>query len=215
MTLVLTTYDWVPEWPRGHVRDLRIRWLMEELGRPYLIETVPLKDKTASHLHSQPFHQVPFIRDGDLALFETGAILLHLAAGTDLMPEQRRPVIQQWLFAALNSVEVFSIAWILPKFFDRDEAAAAKREPLLRQRLSQVQDALADREWLTGDAFTVADLLMADILRLPAQNGLLDDLPGLAAYLERATDRPAFQKALADQMAHFRAADDRAAQAAR
>ena len=208
MTLVLTTYDWVPDFPRGLVRDIRVRWLLEELGRPYAIETVPLKDRTADHLAHQPFHQVPFILDGDLTLFESGAILLHLAEGTALMPAARRPHVQQWLIAALNSVEPFSMAWILAKFFDKDDAHAARREPLVRQRLSQLQAALGDRPWLTGEDFTVADLLMADILRLPAQNGFLDDLHQLAAFVERATDRPAFRKALADQLAHWRAADE-------
>ncbi|MGN7868302.1 glutathione S-transferase family protein [Paracoccus sp. 22332] len=209
MTLVLTTYDWVPDFPRGFVRDLRVRWLLEELGRPYRVETVPMKDRTAAHLASQPFHQVPFIRDGDLTLFETGAILLHLAQGTALMPDAQHAQVQQWLIAALNSVEVCCIAWILAKFFDKDEAGAALREPLVRQRLAQVQAAMAGRDWIAGDAFTAADIIMADVLRIPAQNGLLDDLPQLAAYLERATARPAFRKALADQMAHWRAADAR------
>lgn len=211
MTPVLTTYDWVPEFPRGFVRDIRVRWLLEELGRPYSVETVPLQDKSAAHLDSQPFHQVPFLRDGELTLFESGAILLHLAEGTELLPEATRPLVQQWLIAALNSVEPFSIAWVMARFFDQDEAGAARQEPRLRQRLAQVQAALGDRPWLTGDRFTVADLMMADILRIPAQNGLLDDLHGLAAYVERATDRPAFRKALADHMAHWRAADDRMA----
>lgn len=206
MTLVLTTYDWVPDFPRGFVRDIRVRWLLEELGRSYTVETVPLREKSAAHLDSQPFHQVPFIRDGDLTLFESGAILLHLAHGTDLMPDAQRPLVQQWLIAAMNSVETFSIGWLLPKVFEQDEAAAARREPLLRQRLAQVQAALDGRDWLVGDRFTVADLLMADVLRIPAQHGLLDDLHPLAAYVERATDRPAFRKALADQMAHFAAA---------
>lgn len=211
MTLILTTYDWVPEFPRGFVRDIRVRWLLEELGRPYAVETVPLRNKTAAHLDSQPFHQVPFIREGDLTLFESGAILLHLAEGTDLMPADRRPVVQQWLIAALNSVEPFVMAWLIPKVFEKDEAAASRREPALRQRLDQLQAALDGRDWLAGDRFTVADLLMADILRAPAGHGLLDDRHGLAAYLERATGRPAFRKALADQMAHWRAADDRRA----
>jgi glutathione S-transferase len=214
MTLVLTTYDWVPEFPRGFVRDIRVRWLLEELGRPYTVETVPLREKSPGHIAHQPFAQVPFIRDGDLTLFESGAILLHLAEGTALMPEDRRPQVQQWLIAALNSVEPFIMAWIINKFFDKDEAGAARREPLLRQRLEQLQTALGDRDWLTGDSFTVADLLMADMLRIPAQNGFLDDLHGLAAYAERATARPAFGKALADQMAHWRAADERQAGAA-
>ncbi|WP_207102086.1 glutathione S-transferase family protein [Paracoccus shandongensis] len=213
MTLVLTTYDWVPEFPRGFVRDIRVRWLLEELGRPYQVETVPLREKSPDHIAQQPFAQVPFVRDGDLTLFESGAILLHLAQGTPLMPEAQRPHVQQWLIAALNSVEPFVMAWIIPKFFDKDEAGAARREPLLRQRLNQLQTALGDKDWLVGDSFTVADLLMADILRAPAQNGFLDDLHGLAAYVERATARPAFGKALADQMAHWRAADARQASA--
>ncbi|MFC3167064.1 MULTISPECIES: glutathione S-transferase family protein [Paracoccus] len=211
MTLVLTTYDWVPEFPRGFVRDIRVRWLLEELGRPYQVETVPLRQKSADHIAQQPFAQVPFIRDGDLTLFESGAILLHLAEDTVLMPGDRRPQVQQWLIAALNSIEPFIMAWIVNKFFDKDEAGAARREPLLRQRLEQLQASLGDRDWLMGDSFTVADLLMADILRIPARNGLLDDLHALAAYVERATDRPAFRKALASQMAHWKAADDRMA----
>lgn len=209
MTLVLTTYDWVLDFPRGFVRDIRVRWLLEELGRPYQVETVPLREKSPDHIARQPFAQVPFIREGDLTLFESGAILLHLSEGTVLMPDAQRPQVQQWLIAALNSVEPFAMAWIIPKFFDKDEAGAARREPLLRQRLGQLQAALGGKDWLMGDGFTVADLLMADILRIPAQNGLLDDLHGLAAYAERATDRPAFRKALADHLAHWRAADEK------
>lgn len=207
MTLILTTYDWVPQFPRGFVRDIRIRWLLEELGRPYEVETVPSREKSAEHIARQPFAQVPFIRDGELTLFESGAILLHLAEGTDLMPEAQRPLVQQWLIAALNSVEPAVMAWSTPRFFDKDEAAAARREPLLRKRLAQVQAALAGQDWLVGNRFTVADLMMADILRIPAENGLLDDLHALAAYVERATDRPAFRKAMTDHMAHWQAAD--------
>ncbi|WP_410218145.1 glutathione S-transferase family protein [Paracoccus sp. (in: a-proteobacteria)] len=214
MTVVLTTYDWVPEFPRGYVRDLRIRWVLEELHRPYRIATVPLRDKTATHLARQPFHQVPLLRDGEVELFETGAILLYLAKDTLLLPKDRYWQAVQWVMAALNSVEPFSMAWILAKVFDRDEAAAAKREPLLRQRLTQLQAGMADRDWLDGGDFTVADLLMADVLRVPAQQGLLDDLPLLSAYLARATSRPAFQKARDDHMAHWRAADAAQPQAA-
>jgi glutathione S-transferase len=206
--IILTTFDWVPEMPRGHVRDLRVRWLLEEIGRPYTVETVPLRQRSPEHLARQPFHQVPMIRDGDLSLFESGAILLYLAEGTDLMPPgDDHARVTQWLIAALNSVETFALAWLISKFFDKDEATAARQEKLLRQRLGQLQDALDGREWLVGDRFTVADLLMAEILRLPAQSGLLDDLPGLSAYLERCVSRPAFAKALADQMAHWRTAD--------
>jgi glutathione S-transferase len=210
MTLVLTTYDWVPDFPRGFVRDIRVRWMLEELGRPYRVETVPLRDKSPDHVAQQPFAQVPFIRDGDLTLFESGAILLHLAEGTVLMPQAQRPHVQQWLIAALNSVEPFVLAWIVNKVFDKDEAGASRREPMMRQRLAQLQASLGGRDWLAGDGFTVADLLMADILRIPARNGFLDDLHGLAAYVERATGRPAFGKAMADHLAHWRAADEKA-----
>lgn len=212
MTLTITTYDWVPDMPRGHVRDLRIRWLLEELGRSYEVDTVPLRDKTPEHVARQPFAQVPMIRDGDLSLFESGAILLHLAEGSALMPEgDDRALTVQWLIAALNSIEPWALAWFVAKFMHEDEAAAARHEDLLRRRLSQLQAALAGRDWLVGHGFTVADLLMADILRLPAARGMLDDLHPLAAYLERATGRPAFAKALADQMAHWAAADARQA----
>lgn len=210
MTLVLTTYDWVPEFPRGYVRDLRIRWLLEEIGRPYQVDTVPLREKSAAHIARQPFAQVPMILDGDLSLFESGAILLYLAEGSALLPKgQDHPRTVQWLIAALNSVEPGALAWIVAKFFDKDDVTAARRESFLHERLAQLQEALKDRDWLVGGGFTVADQLMSDILRIPAESGLLDDLPQLAAYLERATDRPAFRKALADQMAHWQAADER------
>lgn len=206
--VVLTTYDWVPDMPRGYVRDIRIRWLLEEIGRPYRVETVPLREKTATHFARQPFGQVPMIQDGDLSLFESGAILLHLARGTDLLPSGDDGArVVQWVIAALNSIESFLIPWAVAKFFDQNQAAAARQEELLRPRLSQLQDVLQDRDWLVGDRFTVADLLMAEILRIPAEAGLLDDLPRLAGYLERATSRPAFTKALADHMAHWQAAD--------
>lgn len=210
MTLVLTTFDWVPEFPRGHVRDLRIRWLLEEIGREYEVDTVPAVERSAEHLARQPFAQVPMIRDGDLSLFESGAILLHLAEGTELMPEGKdRALTLQWVIAALNSVEPFALQWEIARFFDEDEAAATRLEAPLRQRLAQLQAALEGRDWLVADRFTVADLLMSDMLRIPAQAGLLDDLHGLAAYAERATSRPAFGRAMADHMAHWRAADAR------
>lgn len=206
--IILTTYDWVPEMPRGYVRDLRVRWLLEEIGRRYTVDTVPMRDKTPAHFARQPFGQVPMIRDGDLSLFESGAILLYLAEGTPMMPQGDDGArVMQWVIAALNSIEPFAIAWAVAKFFDQNEAAAARQEELLRPRLSQLQDALAGGDWLVGERFTVADLLMAEILRIPAGAGLLDDLPKLAAYLERATSRPGFAKALADQMAHWQAAD--------
>lgn len=208
--VTITTLDWVPEFAHGYVRDIRIRWVLEEIGRPYDVDTVPLEEKGPDHFSRQPFGQVPMLKDGDLSLFESGAIIFHLAEGTPLMPDgDDRARTLQWLVAGLNSVEPFMMQWASAKFFDQDEAAASRFEKSLRERLSKLQDALADRKWLVAGDFTVADLFMADILRIPATNGMLDDLPQLAAYVERATARPAFNRAMADHMAHWHAADAR------
>ncbi|SIS57774.1 glutathione S-transferase family protein [Paracoccus saliphilus] len=212
--VTITTLDWVPEFAHGYVRDIRIRWALEEIGRPYDVDTVPVQEKTPEHFSRQPFGQVPMLKDGDLSLFESGAILLHLSEDTALMPvgdDRARTV--QWLIAGLNSVEPYMMQWAIAKFFDEDEAAAARFEKSLRERLSMLQDALAERDWLVDRDFTVADLFMADILRIPAANGMLDDLPKLAAYVERATARPAFGRAMTDHMAHWHAADAKKAAA--
>ena len=205
--LTLVTYDWVPEMPRGHVRDIRVRWLCEEIGRPYRVETVPLREKSPGHFRQQPFGQVPFIREGDLTLFESGAILLHLAKGTALLPEGDDGArVLQWVIAGLNSVEPWVTNWMIARLFRNDPAMIAEAMPLLTLRLTQLQDALGSRDWLLPRGFTVADLLMADILRIPDRDGQLAAFPHLAAYMERALARPAFRKALADHMAHWQAA---------
>ncbi len=205
--LVLVTYDWVPEMPRGNVRDLRVRWLCEEIGRPYRVETVPLRGKTPEHFRQQPFGQVPFIREGDLVLFESGAILLHLAKGTALLPEGDDGArVLQWVIAALNSIETWTLPWQVAKLFRKDEAEAEQAAKLALQRLDQLQAALGGRDWMVADRFTVADLLLAEVLRIPAAHGLLENLPTVRAYHDRALARPAFGKALADHMAHWQAA---------
>lgn len=206
--VTITTYDWVPEFARGYVRDIRPRWVLEEIGRPYDVDTVPGADKTLEHFSRQPFGQVPIMKDGDLSLFESGAISLYLSENTHLMPSgQNGAKTVQWLLAGLNSVEPYVMQWATAKFFDNDETAAARFEKSLHGRLGHLQTALKGREWLVDSGFTVADIYMADVLRVPAGNGLLDDLPILADYLERATARPAFIRAMADQMAHWHAAD--------
>lgn len=208
--LTITTYDWVPEFARGYVRDLRIRWACEEAGLPYRIDTVPVRNRTAEHLARQPFHQVPMLRDGEVSMFESGAIVLHLSEKSGaLMPRDPagRAAVQQWLIAALNSIEPWVFRWILPKVFEKDEAAAARAFPLLDQRLTQLEAEMKGREWIAGDAFSGADILMADVLRIVQAEGGLEKHPGLAAYVARATARPAFRKAHADQIAHFEAAD--------
>ena len=112
MSVIVYTYDWLPEFPRGFVRDLRVRWALGEIGRPYEVATVPVYPKSDAHRALQPFGQVPMIKDGELTLFESGAILLHLAEGTPLLPSGRRAEVTQWLIAALNSVEVASGGWM-------------------------------------------------------------------------------------------------------
>src|SRR5262249_32306781 len=118
--LILTTFDWVPEPPRGYVRDLRVRWALEEAGLPYRVESVPFRDRNADHFAHQPFGQVPWLTDGDITIFESGAILLHLGELSEkLMPTdpRGRNEAMEWLFAALNSVEMASLPWSMFKFF--------------------------------------------------------------------------------------------------
>lgn len=205
--LAIWTYDWVPKGPRGFVRDLRLRWACEEAGLAYDVRTIPFEDRETNHLARQPFGQVPFLTDGALELFESGACVLHLARKSDhLMP--RNPAGQaetvQWMFAALNSIEMVSVPWWFLKISGE---ADNKLAGWLGKRLDQLEAVLGDREWLAADRFTAADLLMADVLRVPAVRAF-GDRPASEAYVARATGRPAFRKAHADQTAHFAAADD-------
>jgi len=204
--LTIWTLDWVPEGPRGFVRDLRLRWACEEAGLPYEIRTIPFDDRETNHLARQPFGQVPFLSDGTLEMFESGAGLLHLARKSErLMP--RDPAgeaeTQQWTIAALNSIEMISVPWW---FLEISGAEDNRLAGWMEKRLGQMEQVLSAREWLVGDRFTVADLLMADVLRIPKVRAY-GDRPVTEAYVARMTDRPAFRKAHADQLAHFAAAD--------
>ena len=209
--LVLTTFDWVPEMPRGYVRDLRVRWALEEAGLSYRVQSVPFGARGAEHFAHQPFGQVPWLTDGDLSIFESGAILLHLGERSSaLMPSdpRTRSAVIEWLFAALNSVEAASLPWTIFKF-SGDIAETPGRTHLdafLESRLQRMEAVLAGREWLAG-TFSVADILMADVLRLVDRFDGLAQYPACRAYVARATARPAFVKAHADQLAHFAAAD--------
>ena len=206
--LVLTTYDWVPDGPRGYVRDLRVRWALEEAGLPYCVASVPFQVRGADHFAHQPFGQVPWLTDGDLSIFESGAILLHLGErSTALLPADPRSAAIQWLFAALNSVEMASLPWWLLRPADGSPSPAWERfDAFLEARLGHLEPVLAAHEWLAGD-FSVADIMMADVLRLIDRFDRLASHPAARAYVTRATARPAFVKALADQLAHFAAAD--------
>ena len=204
--LTIWTYDWVPAGPRGFVRDMRLRWACEEAGLGYALRTVPFEDRGPEHLEHQPFQQVPFLSDGEVELFESGAGLLHLARKSEkLMPRDAAGEAQtlQWTIAALNSIEMVSVPWWFL------EVTGAKENGLtgwLKSRLDHVERVLAAREWLAADRFTVADLLMADVLRVSKVRAF-GDRPATERYVARITDRPAFKKAHADQMAHFAAAD--------
>ena len=209
--LVLTTYDWVPEWPRGYVRDLRVRWALEEAGLPYHVESTPFRDRGTEHFAHQPFGQVPWLTDGDLSIFESGAILLHLGErGGKLMPTElrNRAETKEWLFAALNSVEMASLPWALMQVWDDSGHSPIQKrfDDFTKLRLTRMEPVLAGREWLTG-AFSIADIAMADVLRLVDRFDGMKDYPACRAYVTRATARPAFVKAHADQMAHFARAD--------
>jgi glutathione S-transferase len=210
--LILTTYDWVPEAPRGLVRDLRVRWALEEAGLPYRVESTPFRDRGPDHFAAQPFGQVPWLTDGDLTIFESGAILLHLAGKSQaLMPADARGRSEavSWVIAALNSVDLPSQPWALFRFmgFPGQSPEAKFVEDFLKARLDRMEAVLAGREWLAAGRFTVADLLMADVLRQVHRFDGLANYPACRAYVERATGRPAFRKAYDDQLAHFAAAD--------
>lgn len=205
-TLTIWTLDWVPEMPRGFVRDLRLRWACEEAGFKYTVRSIPFEGRETNHLQRQPFGQVPFLDDGEVQLFESGAALLHLARKSEkLLPRDAKGEAEttQWLFAALNSIEMLTVPWWF------QEISGVQDNPLqgwMTNRLGQLERVLAEREWLAANRFTVADLLMADVLRV-AKVRAFGDRPASEAYVKRMTDRPAFKKARADQLAHFAAGD--------
>ncbi|HRD27852.1 MAG TPA: glutathione S-transferase family protein [Caulobacter sp.] len=204
--LTIWTYDWAPEGPRGFVRDLRLRWACEEAGLDYRVQTIPFEGRETNHLDRQPFGQVPFLTDGDLEVFESGAGLLHLARKSDrLMPQDPagEAATLQWTVAALNSVEMVTVPWWFLNICG-DEVNGLTG--WMSQRLDHLERVLGEREWLAADRFTVADLLMADVLRVPKVRAF-GDRPATEAYVARITARPAFRKAHADQMALFEAAD--------
>jgi len=204
--LIVWTYDWVPEGPRGFVRDLRLRWACEEAGLAYSVRTVPFDGRETNHLSRQPFGQVPFLSDGELEIFESGAGLLHLARKSEkLMP--RDPVGEaqtlQWTIAALNSIEMVTVPWW---FLEVTGAQDNHLTGWLKSRLDHMESVLKEREWLAADRFTVADLLMADVLRVTRVRSF-GDRRATESYVTRIIERPSFKKAHADQMAHFAAAD--------
>jgi glutathione S-transferase len=205
--ITVWTYDWVPEYPRGHVRDIRLRWAMEEAGISYTVKTVPFDGRGADHMARQPFAQVPFLDDGDIRLFESGACLLHLAEKSELlMPRepQAKAETLQWVIAALNSVEMVTVPWWVISF---SKPSVNPLADWMRMRLEHLEAFLTERDWFAASRFTVADIMMSDALRILMRVGALDGYPVLTAYVKRACAREAFQKAFRDQVTQFEAAD--------
>jgi glutathione S-transferase len=208
--ITVTAYRWVPAFARGLVRDLRVRWALEEAGLPYHVELIDLEKKdSAEYLAWQPFGQVPAYEQGSVRLFESGAIVLHIAEQSDvLMPPDAagRARVRTWLFAALNSIEPSVQELTGMDLFHGDEAWTEQRRPqvesTVRKRLGALAAWLGEREYLET-RYTAADLLMVAVLRNLRHTDLLAQFPTLKAHSERCEARPAFQKALRDQLADF------------
>jgi glutathione S-transferase len=205
--LTIWTYDWVPAGPRGHVRDIRLRWACAEAGLVYEVKSVSFKDRGPDHIANQPFGQVPFLQDGDISIFESGACWLHLARKSEtLMPRDPKGEAEtlEWTIAGLNSIEMVSVPWW---FIGLSGTKDNPLEDWMMSRLERLHAVLATREWLAAGRFTVADIMMSDVLRVPKVLDATQKFPALRAYVDRAVSRPAFKQVRADQMAHFAKAD--------
>lgn len=207
---VVTAFDWVPPFARGLVRDLRVRWALEEIGAPYDTELLNARaPRPEDYIARQPFDQVPAFADGKMQIFETGAILLYLGDRDErLLPAdgQARWSAISWLFSALNSVEPVVQRIVTYDLRHKDEPwAPGAREAALgmcQQKLMRVNDALDGKDWLAG-TFSVADITMVTVLNILRHTELVAEYPALAAYKQRGEDRPAYRRALDAQLADF------------
>ncbi len=209
--ITLTTYDWVPDFAAPLIRAFRVRWALEEAGMPYQVRKITLgpEQRSPDHLLRQPFGQAPAIEIGGLVLFESGAIALHIAEQSEtLLPQDSgaRARAIGWLFAALNLVEIVVQELAGIDLFHAEEAWAQERRPqveaLLRDRLAMLEKALGTKDYLQG-SLTLGDLMMSDVLRILRHTAILDEYPALKHYRERCEARPAFMRAMADQMEGF------------
>ena len=207
----ITAFRWVPSFAQGLVRDLRIRWALEEIGQHYRVRLLDAtKPRPQEYFCEQPFGQVPIYKDDQVELFESGAILIHLGLQDDrLLPSDPSGRMRgiAWLIAALNSVEPAIFPLLMINIFNKGEAWTEEAGPKfierLNGRLQCMSDALGDKEWLEG-RFTIGDLMLVTVLRQLRGTGILDRFSNLAALVKRGEDRPAFQRALSDQLAVFR-----------
>jgi glutathione S-transferase len=208
MTIVITAFEKSPDGGKGLARDTRVRWALEEVGQPYDVRLLSFPAmKEPAHLRLHPFGQIPTYEEGDLALFETGAIVLHLAqCHAGLLPDDAnaRARAITWMFAALNTVEPVILELATARIFEGDKPWAKERLPLvedrIRNRLGQLSARLGDAEWLDG-GFSAGDLMMVSVLLRAKSSGIPDEFPNLAAYVARGEARPAYKRAFAAQLA--------------
>jgi len=213
MTPTITAFERSPDGGRGLARDMRVRWAFEEVGQPYDVRLVSFKAmREAAHLRLHPFGQIPTYEEGDLALFESGAIVLHIAERhAGLLPNDAnaRSRAIMWMFAALSTMEPPIVDLAVAKLVEGKEAWSEQRLPLVEQRirarLGELSGRLGDADWL-DDAFSAGDLLMVSVLLRLKSSGMLNDYPSLSAYVARGEARPAYQRAFAAQLAVFTAA---------
>ena len=216
MTIVITAFDRSPDGGMGLARDTRVRWALEEVGQPYEVRFVSLQTKAEpGHLRFHPFGLIPTYEEGDLVLFETGAIILHIAERHEgLFPADAdaRARAITWMFAAVNTVELPILELVTVKILEGDRPWAEERLPLvkdrIRDRLVQLSARLGDADWLDGP-FNAGDLMMVSVLLRLRPSGLLEEFPDLAAYVARGEARPAYERAFAAQWA-INAADPQA-----
>lgn len=213
MPPTITAFENSPDRGRGQARDMRVRWALEEVGQPYDVRLVSFKElKQPAHLALHPFGQIPTFEDADLALFESGAIVLHIAERHDgLLPKDAnaRSRAIAWMFAALSTVEPPIVELAMAMLFERDTSWYAERLPMLqdrvRVRLGELSRHISDAAWLDR-AFSAGDLMMVTVLRRLNTSGLLDEYPDVSAYVARGEARPAFRRAFDAQLAVFTAA---------
>lgn len=208
MTITITAFERSPDGGKGLARDTRVRWALEEAGLPYAVRLVSFRAmKEPAYLALHPFGQIPTYEEGDLVLFETGAIAFHIAEHhAGLLPDEAnsRARAITWMFAALNTVEPPILEFVTARIHERDKPWSEARLPLVadrvRARLDQLSARLGDANWLDG-AFSAGDLLMVSVLLRLRASGILDEYPNLSAYVARGEARPAYQRAFAAQLA--------------
>jgi glutathione S-transferase len=213
MTPIITAFECSPDEGQGLARDMRVRWALEEVGQPYEVRLLSMSAlKEPAHRARNPFGSIPTYEEGDLTLFESGAIILHIAERHGgLLPKDTagRARAITWMFAALNTVEPPIVEWEMAHYFEKDKDWRDEHEAMIeervRDRLGSLSNYLGDAEWISGD-FSAADILMVLVLRRLDGSGIVEEFSNLAAYVERGKRRPAYRRAFEAQAAVFRAA---------